>query len=61
MHIAYQNHGIEPGIYMGVRTRNDLIPEGERVFMMASDIKALEDGYTPVKVQNFSGKEKNDG
>ena len=29
--------------------------------MMASDKKALEDGYTPVKVQNFSGKENQNG
>lgn len=43
---------------MGLRTIHDPVPEGERVFMMASDIKAMEDGDTPVKVRNFSGGNK---
>ena len=43
---------------MGLRTATDPIPEGERIFMMASDIKALEDGDVPVKVRNFGKKEE---
>ena len=46
-----------PGIYMGLRTIHDPIPEGERVFMMASDKKALMSGEVPVKVSNFMKKE----
>lgn len=57
IHIAYQNHHIQPGIYMGLRTVNDPIPAGERAFMIASDLKAAEDGDVPVKVKNFGGKE----
>lgn len=57
IHIAYQNHHIQPGIYMGLRTVNEPIPVGERAFMIASDIKAAEDGDVPVKVKNFGGKE----
>lgn len=43
---------------MGFRTINDPIPEGERVFMMASDMLALEEGDVPVKVNNFMKKEE---
>ena len=42
---------------MGYRTVNERIPEGERAFMIASDMKALEDGDIPVRVKNFGGKE----
>ena len=56
LHYAYQNHNIPPGILMGIRTVNEPIPEGERVFMMASDKEALEEGYTPLKVIHFAGK-----
>lgn len=42
---------------MGLRTANDLIPEGERAFMRASDMKATEDGYVSVKVCNFGSGE----
>lgn len=42
---------------MGLRTRNDRIPEGERAFMLASIKKALTEGDTPVKIRNF-GKNK---
>ena len=42
---------------MGLRTVNEPIPVGERAFMIASDIKAAEDGDVPVKVKNFGGKE----
>lgn len=41
---------------MGLRTRNDRIPAGERAFMLASIKKAIMDGDTPVKVRNFSSK-----
>lgn len=43
---------------MGLRTRDEPIPDGERAFMLASTKKALVDGFTPIKVQNFSGKKK---
>ena len=46
---------------MGLRTINDPVPEGERIFMMASDTKALEDGDVPVTVRNFSGRSDKDG
>lgn len=42
---------------MGLRTVNDLIPEGEIAFMKASDRKASEDGYVSVKVCSFGHKE----
>lgn len=43
---------------MGLRTRNDKIPEGERAFILASTMKALEDGDTPVKLRNFGSNKK---
>lgn len=46
---------------MGLRTMNDLIPRGERAFMMASDRIAVEDLAVPVKVSNFVGKEGGNG
>lgn len=46
---------------MGLRTRNDRIPDGERAFMIASTKKALKEGYTPVKLQNFSSNTKKGG
>lgn len=47
---------------MGLRTRNDPIPDGERAFILASTRKALEEGDTPVKVRNFgSSKKKKEG
>lgn len=59
LHVIFQNQHIEPGIVMGLRTREDKIPLGERAFMLASTKKALEDGDTPVKVRNFSSKKSN--
>ena len=56
LHIAYQNHNIEPGIMLGVRTRNELIPAGEQAFMRASDLIAMEEGFIPIKVAHFGGK-----
>jgi hypothetical protein len=41
---------------MGLRTRNELIPAGERAFILASIKKAIVEGDTPVKVRNFSSK-----
>ena len=46
---------------MGLRTIHDPVPEGERIFMMASDQKAMEDGDVPVTVRNFSGRSDKDG
>lgn len=46
---------------MGTRTIHDPIPEGERVFMMASDMKALEEADVPITVRNFSGRSNEDG
>lgn len=46
---------------MGIRTVNDPILEGERVFMRASDMKAMEEGDTPVKVKNFTGRSEDNG
>ena len=43
---------------MGLRTRNELIPEGERAFILASIKKAIEDGDIPVKVRNFTNPKK---
>ena len=45
---------------MGLRTRNDPIPEGERAFILASTKKAIMDGDTPVKVRNFGTSKKKD-
>lgn len=41
---------------MGIRTRNEPVTTGERAFMIASTLKAIEEGDTPVKVRNFSSK-----
>ena len=43
---------------MGYRTQNDPVTEGERAFMLASTMLALEDGETPVKIKHFSNKKK---
>ena len=53
-----QNQGILPGIIIGTRTQNEPVTVGERAFIIASTKKALEDGYIPVKVQNFVSKKK---
>lgn len=57
LHIAYQNQHLEPGILMGLRTKNDLIEIGERAFILASNALALGNLETPVKVCNFVNKE----
>lgn len=46
---------------MGLRTRNDSIPDGERAFIMASIKKAIMEGDTPIKLRNFSSKKKPEG
>lgn len=54
LHTAFQNQGVELGILLGLRTRNDPIPAGESFFLLASTKIVLEDDYTPVKICNFS-------
>ena len=61
LHFALQNLHIEPGVFMGFRTRNDPIPYGERSFMIASIKKAIMDGDTPVKIRHFSKKQDQGG
>lgn len=61
LHVAFQNHNLEPGVLMGLRTRNDIIPAGERAFLFASIRKAAEEGDTPVKVLNLCKPKKNEG
>lgn len=46
---------------MGLRTRNERIPEGERAFILASIKTAILEGDTPVKVRNFASDKKNGG
>ena len=59
LYIAFMNLHIEPGVFMGLRTRNDPIPDGERAFMLASIKKAWQEGNMPITVRNFQdGKKK---
>ena len=58
LHVIFQNQHIMPGIAMGLRTENDPVTDGERAFMLASTKKALMDGDTPIKVRNFTKKDK---
>lgn len=46
---------------MGLRTRNDKIPEGERTFMIASIKKALMEGDTPIKARFFAKDDSGKG
>ncbi|MCU7380520.1 hypothetical protein OBO34_19595 [Clostridiales Family XIII bacterium ASD5510] len=46
---------------MGLRTAAEPVPAGERIFMLASDFKAMDDGFTPVKVHHFVKNEKGGG
>lgn len=41
---------------MGLRTQNDLIPDGERAFIFASIRKAAEEGDVPVTVKSLGSK-----
>jgi hypothetical protein len=43
---------------MGYRTCNDLIPEGERAFILASTMIAQEEGERPIQVRDFSKKKE---
>ena len=56
LYYAFLNQNIEPGVFMGLRTRNDPIPDGERAFMLAAIKKALQDGDVTLKARNFSSK-----
>lgn len=56
LHVVFQNQHIEPGVLMGLRTRNDRIPAGERAFILASTKKAYLDGDIPVKANMFGNK-----
>ena len=42
---------------MGYRTQNDPVTEGERAFMLASTMLALEKGETPVQIRHLSKKD----
>ena len=46
---------------MGIRTANDPITVGERAFMIASDLKAIEEGDLPVRIRNLGGRSEEDG
>ena len=61
LHTMFQNQNIMPGIAMGIRTPNEPVTSGERAFMLASTQKALEEGDTPIKLVNLSGKKKKEG
>ncbi len=45
---------------MGLRTERDVVPPGERAFMLASTRVALEEGDTPIKLKNFGNSKKTD-
>jgi len=57
-HIAYQYHHIQPAVFMGLRTQNELITEGERAFMIASDELAFENNDRPLRVHDFVGQKE---
>lgn len=61
LHFALQNLHIQPGIFMGFRTANDPVPDGERSFMLASIKKAIMDGDIPTKVKHFCKKQDQGG
>ena len=61
LHFALQNLHIEPGVFMGLRTRNEPVTDGERSFMIASIRKALMEGDTPIKIKHFSKKQETGG
>jgi hypothetical protein len=46
---------------MGLRKPDDIIPEGERIFILASTKKALTEGDVPIKCRNLTAKKKADG
>lgn len=57
LYLAFINYRLEPGIFLGLRTRNDPIPPGEQAFLMACVKKSYMEGDTGVKIRNFA-KEK---
>lgn len=61
LYFAFLNMNIEPGIFLGTRTRNDVITDGERAFMLASIKKAIKDGDTPIKAKHFSNNNNKPG
>lgn len=58
LHLLLQNQGILPGVAMGLRTEHEPVTPGERAFIIASTKKAWNEGYTPIKVVNFSNKKQ---
>lgn len=46
---------------MGLRAPVDRVPAGERAFMLASTLKALTEGDTPVKIKHFDSSKKKGG
>ncbi len=46
---------------MGVRSSAERVTAGERVFMLASTRKAIEEGDTPVKIRSFPKEKKGSG
>lgn len=57
-HIAYQYHHIQPAVFMGLRTANELVTEGERAFMIASDEIAAETYDRALRLRDFVRKEE---
>lgn len=61
LHFALQVLHIEPGVFMGFRTRNEPVTDGELAFMKASIYKAITDGETPIQIKHFSKKQETGG
>lgn len=61
LHFALHNLHIQPGIFMGFRTANDPVTDGERSFMLASIKKAIMDGDIPTKIKHFSKNQQQGG
>ena len=61
VYYAFTKLSIEPGVFMGFRTRNERTTDGERAFMLASIKKAITDGDMPVTVRNFQSDSKKGG
>lgn len=58
--MAYQHHNIPPAIFMGLRTCNEPITEGERAFMIASDEIAVEHNDRTLRLRDFVRGEENE-
>ncbi len=61
VYVAFIFQKVQPGVYMGLRTVNDPIPDGERHFMTACMKLAVERGDMPVVVGNLSKPKKKEG